>query len=42
MLPGSCRRCKSAYYKLLVSTEAKCRWNAEVKSQLKADARCPS
>jgi hypothetical protein len=25
-----------------VSTGAKCRWNAEVKSQLKADARCPS
>ena len=25
-----------------VSTGAKCRWNADVKSQLKADASCPS
>ena len=28
--------------RLGVSTGAKCRWNAEVKSQLKAEARCPS
>jgi len=25
-----------------VSAGARCRWNADVKSQLKADARCPS